>query len=409
MALVTNTTPPEDSEQPPSTSTASQPLIPSQQNLDSQPCNSQGEERNDGGITIISRFPNSKDVNDAQGRSVNNPTANANLNRPPTSSSCILNPRLLPGYHKTTSNNPFYGLPESSNCHLSRLANVVKAATSSSPADSTSSKGANVNSSQDSKSNSDSLSPSEDMDIQCNAITSTSDDEAETPEKNNKPVVKQRKRLMKGSLSRELSNLKLNSPGIKNTLTPSHSRRRRSRSGEDSDAENEDQDLNRRTPRQLRSAKKAGPPIPAKRPSAALQCKRLNAQIKEMDKKVTKKAGQLNERVKEIKNSLADASGSKERNMLRSGVTKPLSTSSLNEPVRALRPRTPAKAGSGGEKKLEMTPLSSRKRKLTQSLSQGSIQSQQPVAKSPRSSSRNVISKPVVTRSRTARVLNLKK
>ena len=238
-------------------------------------------------------------------------------------------------------------------------------------------------------------------DIQCNEISSSDDDS--TPTKGAPrsaitllpPTLPARKGILKESrLSRELSALQIDNPHVMLMNQASHRHRKRSHSANKSDAENEDVEDTSNRSRRLRSAS-GGKPLS----DVELKCRELNTKIRNIERKVAQKTHQLDQEVKFLKSTLLKSASSS--HFLRSSTSTPtikVDRSVKASPPRSLRPRSGLSTP---------VPCSSpRKRKLSSSRN-----SESPSAKSPRRSLTSVPiqKKPIMTRSRKARVLQLKK
>ena len=227
VALVTNTTADEQPQQ-------------QQQQQPAKVPNSQ----NDKSISIISRFPNSRNREDAQGHSLAT-SASSSSSSASSSSSSSSSAKLLHDFvprYPPKRNASVKDLPR-----LSSATSVVD----KSSADSTSGKSDEAAE----------CSETNDNDIQCNEISSSEDETSPSSSGGGRSHRKQRpKGILKASsrLSRELLNLRLQSPAkgknkkaaTKSTTTMTPLRRGRSRT--ESDTENEDSVANRPLRRQLR-------------------------------------------------------------------------------------------------------------------------------------------------------------
>eukprot|EP00095_Tigriopus_kingsejongensis_P009123 maker-scaffold595_size129005-snap-gene-0.22 protein:Tk09123 transcript:maker-scaffold595_size129005-snap-gene-0.22-mRNA-1 annotation:"protein phosphatase 1d" len=251
--------------------------------------------------------------------------------------------------------------------------------------------------------------------IQCNEISSSDDDSPADHGKRSASRLagKCGKKSPTGAakeakLTRELNALQLDSPLFKNAdLSRGRSNRRRTRSEDNhSDAENLDKQQPRT--RKLRSARESVVDVEAR-------CNQLKARIKSIERKVSKKTDQLNHEMRLLQSDLASSwevtsSPTKgqpsQAHFLRSQHqgSPPKVQASHKSSARALRPRTPTSAKPS--KFLSTPSLSLRKRRRLDD------NGDSPVTKSPRTPSgtgRVKGSKPVITRSKTARVLTLKK
>ena len=182
-------------------------------------------------ISIISRFPNAKNKDDAAGRNL------------APSSSKVLHDFIPKSNHAKLRSRHLNAPSSMSTSELPRLSTATSIVDKST-ADSTTAASTSTAKPTTKKS-------SESNDIQCNEISSSEDEESSDA---SKPVVK-RKGILKASsrLSRELNGLKLESPkSPPKSNTPKNTRRCRTRSENgQSDTENEEQELNRPS-RQLR-------------------------------------------------------------------------------------------------------------------------------------------------------------
>ena len=414
------------------------------------------------GISIISRFPNSRNEQEAKGHNLaetvkrTSPSSAAalpNIDSPnkaaevsPPQTSRVLHDfqsssrrRLLEASTTTASTSGLVPPPHTGNTRsaLSRLTDST-AVLSRSLADSSS--GLNNHhhfmhrhhqhhhnrlaihqQQQQSTTATQQLQQQQNADIQCNEISSSDDD---TPQKARSgalpplpPPIPSRKGILKESrLSRELSALQLDSP-LHRSVTHHLSRRhrKRSHSANTSDAENED--LNDVTNRRLRSAS-GGRPFT----DVELKCRELNAKIRNIERKVAQKTQQLNQEVRLLQSTLMKSSASSShflrssttptKNVIEKSTTRNgVKTSSMTTTPRSLRPR------SGVPTPCSVSCSSLRKRKLVSDGSSSSIcrnLESGSVAKSPRRSmsATSVVpiqKKPIMTRSRKARVLQLKK
>ena len=206
-------------------------------------------------------------------------------------------------------------------------------------------------------------------DIQCNEISSSDDDS--TPTKTLPHALPARKSALKESrLSRELNALQSASPKVK--LNPSL---KRSHSANTSDAENDDVVQKRR----LRSSLGSQKPFV----DVEVKCRELNAKIQKIERKVAQETEQLSKDVKLLQSTL-----------IKSGISHFLRSSTPAS--RSLRPRsgltTPGSASSIRKRKLLTCDV------VHHSASKNLKRSPVPIEK-----------KPVVTRSKKARVLQLKK
>jgi protein phosphatase 1D len=254
--------------------------------------------------------------------------------------------------------------------------------------------------------------------VQCNEISSSEDgdstaaeetepelqtvNQSVTPEPTASTSSANRKSSLKGtpqSLSRELNALQLSS----GKLITRGSTRSRTASENCSDAENDarlGQKHNTRKKKQnspLRSSKRQQD---SSLVDVEQRCQELNAKIEMMERKVATKAAQLNQEVKSIRSKLADTAG--KANISSNADLQPenqvhyLRSSDPSTPSRLLRSRMP----------VITTPLRTPcavKRKRTDLAVEALMA---PGGKSPRTVASQ---KPVVTRSRHARVLRLKK
>jgi len=269
--------------------------------------------------------------------------------------------------------------------------------------------------------NQDSPKPSPSADIvQCNEISSSED----SPSRKDKPAELEsdiepistnqlatsepiastspanRKSSLKEtpqSLTRELNALQLS--GAK--FSTRGSTRSRTASENSSDAENND----RLSPKHNTRKKARNSPLRSSKRQrdtslvdVEQRCQELNAKIEMMERKVATKAAQLNQEVKSLRNKLVDQVG--KTNISSNQDREPenqvhyLRSADRSTNTRLLRSRTP----------IVTTPMRTPcavKRKRTEPPSGGA-----PVGKSPRTVASQ---KPVVTRSRHARVLRLKK
>jgi len=240
-------------------------------------------------------------------------------------------------------------------------------------------------------------------DIQCNVVSSSDDD---TPARKERPRAKK----ATSRLSRELSALQLDSPRSRGRLsrvrrTPvskakaKHATTSRMPPAEDSgssDVENEGGNT-AGMGRQLRSNRACG----GGGQGENVECQNLGTKLKAMERNMTKKAKQFSHEMSKLHSSLVQHNKeppkachpSKSASSLAVSPGQPRALRSNQLAAgRSLRPRTPAKAAS-------MSVLTPRKRKaVTLALP--------PVAKSPKTSSAAVAA---VTRSRTAKVLQLRK
>ncbi len=379
------------------------------------------------GVSIISRFPNSKSQEDMQGQ---------NLAEAASSSSS----RFATGLTTRKKQQVAASSSSSSLARLTTSTAVVDSTTMSSGHNHGWKRGQQVSSRQ-------ATSPSQqiqhhhqqqqqqgssDDDIQCNVVSSSDDD---SPVK--AQVVGAKKRQGRGArgssrLSRELSALQLDSPSVltsrrrggrrhhgdrvgvmgRRARTRSETETSEEEESNGSDVENEvgGVDVNRREKRQLRSS--SGP-----RSDVEMHCRELTAKIRNIERKVAKKARQLNQEVRFLQTAFASADGATTAAATgRSGSTNPHFLRSSHHqlppqqevektpPTRCLRPRTPSKAlSASAPPPSRSTPGSSRKRK---GLVVGAPQA--PLAKSPKTAVAVQGSRPVVTRSRTARVLQLR-
>ena len=454
VALVTNTTPEDLPEQAPPT-----PMLPPIMSPPPTPSFPPFEEsnpattsensgtisqqpqistpKNPAGISIISRFPNSRNEQDAKGHNLaetakrtSSPPSSSSLPTVETSSKILhdfqvsadRSRRRLQEASTTTSTSASGLVPNQTGnrAALNRLADST-AVLSRSLADSSSGlrhlhhfinrhhhHHNNVLQRQNSSSTlttataSTSQQNQTEGDIQCNEISSSDDDSTPTKGASRSalpplpPALPARKGILKESrLSRELSALQLDSPHVTNQASRRH--RKRSHSANTSDAENENVEDSNRS-RRLRSAS-GGKPLS----DVELKCHELNAKIRNMERKVAQKTQQLDQEVRLLKSTLMKTASSS--HFLRSSTSTPTmnverKTVKTTSP-RSLRPRsgvsTPVSCSSLRKRKLSAGPSS----RCSESTS----------AKSPRRSLTSVPiqKKPIMTRSRKARVLQLKK
>ena len=382
-------------------------------------------------LSIISRFPNSKNRDDVQGQNLAESSSSSSSSGPPAKK-------------KASS---------SSSSALNRLTSSTAVVDSTTASSSSSSiqqhqrrKG---QPSPGPSSSSSSTSAATADDIQCNVVSSSDDD---TPVKRTANKRRQQQQLHQtktkassSKLSRELSALQLDSPSVmagkRRGRNGRGGARTRTRSGTTSSSETEEEDDNLgssdaenddgRKRRSLRSSSSS-----SKQPAAAAaasshkdvehQCRELTAKIRSIDGRMAKKARQLIQDVKFLQSTLAEATGqerasssdirtNRRTRFLRSTEPKQPAAevpavaeeSLVALPTRSLRPRTPAKAAPAPSSqapatRTRATPGSSRKRKGPSDAA-GLATS---AAKSPKTAVQG--SHPVVTRSRTARVLQLK-
>ena len=232
-------------------------------------------------------------------------------------------------------------------------------------------------------------------DIQCNEVSSSDDDTSPPKQKSLKKVPAKSPRL-----SRELSALQLDSPGMlrsggrrKNVKFPQQSVKKGRRVRNDSkgsDTENEVVESNVVSNRKLRSSSSSALSTSALLRNVEVQCSKLDSKLRNLDKKVSKKADSISQEVRLLKTDLASAAAftpsltaTTNSHFLRSQDPQP----------RSLRPRTPAQQTS--------TPSSSARKRKRLDDGPGPV-----VGKSPKLSSKPAV---VATRSKTARVLQLKK
>ncbi len=376
VALVTNTTPeePEPSfahrQQMASSSsmTSSSSTSSTSSSTSSQPPAHPQEKPP--GVSIISRFPNSKNVDEAQGHNLVEASEIA-----AAASGASIGDRGM----QLSRRRHQHQAAEASLNRLSNSTAVVDSTTSGSflkkqhPPPEQSSSPTLL-----SPSSPASPQPSDD-DIQCNVVSSSDDDSP--ARKSSSTAVLRATRVKKTftRLSRELSALQLDSPKAVDRLQRTRS------SGvileEPSSC------------RLLRSAKK--------KKDVEQKCKSLNERIRSMERKVVRKAEQLNKEVKLLQNTLAstkEKQHQQQQHFLRSSSTPTM--------ARSLRPRVHVKQA-------ERIPQSlSRKRKSSPHLSSPC----EVVSKSPKTTilktPKTAIlpsSRPIVTRSRTARVKQLRR
>lgn len=402
VALVTNTTPdepmsvdpqaPEPSVQPtnpaPPSAVAHVPqaahVPPPSNNLD-----------NATSTKIISRSPKSK----TQGQNlINQPQTSNTLSRQPAAMvpSNKNAPRIIHDFQR--SSHARKPLNQKSTSQLNRLSDsrVDSTTKSSSQNAADNNRGARFASTA-------SLPREEDA-IQCNEISSSDDDSPADPLKKTRARNASTKKL-----SRELNNLQLDSPLFNNgaVLSTSRRNRRRIRSEDNhSDAENqESQDRKNRETRQSATA------------DVEARCHQLKARIKNIERKVSKRTIQLTQEVRNLQSDLASgwilptsrgSSPTKDQqsHFLRSQQT-PSKPAQTQPTPRSLRPRTPTKT----HRSISTPSLSLRKRKrlLDAEEATASSPAKSPKTAHPVTSGRVKGAKPVITRSKTARVLTLKK
>ena len=419
VALVTNTTPEEIPEPgtpllPPLPATPIPPIAHAEpstsENEAPQPSLHPGN-RNPAGITIISRFPNSRNEQDAKGHyladTVKRNSPNADLPNAETS------PRLLHDFQTvhdrtrrretaaaaTTSTTSTSSLPAAQNNRtaLNRLTDSTAVLNRGVPDSSSGQHHPPLMQRHYHNSPLYNAPPSlqqqqqQSGDIQCNEISSSDDDTPVKGRSSTLPTLPSKKGILKESrLSREVSALQLDTPGH---VTRRH--RKRSHSANTSDAENEDlDDVNNRS-RRLRSAS-GGKTVS----DVELKCRQLNAKFRSLERKVAEKTSQLNHEVRLLQSTLMKTAGSS--HFLRSTTTPNLVATTPNRSPRSLRPR------SGISTPVSCSSL--RKRKLVSGSAISASESS--VAKSPRRSltiAMPISKKPIMTRSRKARVLQLKK
>lgn len=378
MALVTNTTP----EEPEATRNTVQNHLC---NLPSITSRHVGLSSKIPGFSIISRFPNSKNAEKVQGHDLTLDNHQAHSDHV-----------LQDFQHCNTRSHGYSCTATSATANpLSTLSTsaAATAACSSATVDSTTSQGLQpvleaYRQYRNAPTDNYNL-----QDIQCNVVTSSSSDDEDSDQENVRRPVRRNQHLRQGSqrsssqhLSRELNNLQLDSPSFK----PSRPRTRRSRADEG---------------RQLRSAKKSSSiPMTLRR-----QCDQISARIRGLEKKVSQKTLKL---LADGKASSSGASRAKNSSdacsprLLRSSQCSGDGSSPLTSPcisTRALRPRTPNVSHRVG-------PVGRKRKRLENgdevSLDASPRKSPKPSSSKPSSSVH--ISKPVVTRSRTAKVLQLK-
>jgi len=340
-------------------------------------------------ISITSRCPNSQNPSNAAGHSIVNPTSDEN--KPP---SLI---RDFQGRRQDTPNRRGAGrLNNDSNCVEPLVSTPTHRDDSPKPADIV---------------QCNEISSSEDSD---NTVDEETEPELETenqPINRNKSVTPEptaststaaRKSSLKGtpqSLSRELNALQLSG----GKLATRCSTRSRTASENCSDAEN---DVRLSQKHNTRKKKQNSPLRTSKRQQESSlvdveqRCQELNAKIEMMEQKVATKAAQLNQEVKSLRSKLADTAGkaniSSNKDLQPENQVHYLRSSDRSTPSRLLRSRTP----------VITTPLRNPcavKRKRTDLAAEVLVA---PGGKSPRTVASQ---KPVVTRSRHARVLRLKK
>jgi len=339
-------------------------------------------------ISITSRCPNSQNPSNAAGHSIVNPASDEN--KPP---SLI---RDFQGRQQDTPNRRGAGRLNDSNCVEPLVSTPTHRDDSPKPADIV---------------QCNEISSSEDSD---NTVDEETEPELETenqPINRNKSVTPEptaststaaRKSSLKGtpqSLSRELNALQLSN----GKLATRCSTRSRTASENCSDAEN---DVRLSQKHNTRKKKQNSPLRTSKRQQESSlvdveqRCQELNAKIEMMEQKVATKAAQLNQEVKSLRSKLADTAGkaniSSNKDLQPENQVHYLRSSDRSTPSRLLRSRTP----------VITTPLRNPcavKRKRTDLAAEVLVA---PGGKSPRTVASQ---KPVVTRSRHARVLRLKK
>jgi len=339
-------------------------------------------------ISITSRCPNSQNPTNAAGHSIVKPASDEN--KPP---SLI---RDFQGRQQDNPNSRGARRLNDSNCVEPLVSTPTHKDDSPKPADIV---------------QCNEISSSEDSD---NTVDEETEPELETenqPINRNKSVTPEptaststaaRKSSLKGtpqSLSRELNALQLSG----GKLATRCSTRSRTASENCSDAEN---DVRLSQKHNTRKKKQNSPLRTSKRQQESSlvdveqRCQELNAKIEMMEQKVATKAAQLNQEVKSLRSKLADTAGkaniSSNKDLQPENQVHYLRSSDRSTPSRLLRSRTP----------VITTPLRNPcavKRKRTDLAAEVLVA---PGGKSPRTVASQ---KPVVTRSRHARVLRLKK
>ena len=335
----------------------------------SAPVESNSSSPANNAVSIISRFPNARNIKDARGHNLADATSNTS--------------KVL---HDFQSHQRLDRLASSSR-------SVSRSTLSESSLNRNMKRSESIAESNSSNSNSNARSSKSGEGIQCNEISSSSASTAsdDGDHDNMAPLTRSTRNsaaVLKDSskLSRELSSLQLESPAGNN-----HGQKRgRTRSsnsessfegaggqGNSSDTENE-----------------------------APAFKKMSARVKNFTAKIAQRRQELQEEAVIIHKKMQPNPHflrSKEAKVKKS-VSLATSLPSTSSPTtsRSLRPRGPNLTPNTASNALSLSP--SRKRKASESSEQ---QQQPPMAKSPRTVVHNT--KPVMTRSRKARVLQLKK
>jgi len=339
-------------------------------------------------ISITSRCPNSQNPSNAAGHSIVKPTSDDN--KPP---SLI---RDFQGRRQDAPNRRGAGRLDDSNCVEPLVSTPTHRDDSPQPADIVQCN--EISSSEDSDNTADEETEPE-LESENQPINRN---KSVTPEPTASTSMATRKSLLKGtpqSLSRELNALQLST----GKLSTRCSTRSRTASENCSDAENDvrlSQKHNTRKKKQnlpLRTSKRQQD---SSLVDVEQRCQELNAKIERMEQKVATKAAQLNQEVKSLRSKLADtadkANISSNKDLQPENQVHYLRSSDRSTPSRLLRSRTP----------VITTPVRNPcavKRKRTDLAAEVLVA---PGGKSPRTVASQ---KPVVTRSRHARVLRLKK
>ncbi len=315
------------------------------------------------GLSIISRYPNSRNRDDAQGQDMaesSSPSGKRKNHSVPN----LLNNAPASSVRLTTASS----IVDSTTTAHSRKRNYQQTSCPLLPSSSSSSSSSIP---QPPGARSD--------DIQCNVVSS-SDDDTPVKKEEKKPRSKRTNRAH-ARLSRELSALQLDSPVVSRKGRGSM----RTRSGGEATTESEEEEVHpqeEHKKRQLRSSKK----------DVQVQCKEVAAKIKSMERKMARK----------VQNTLAVAAP-KARSLRSGGGHQAVDAVADTPTTRSLRPRTPAKTtATTAVATKKSTPASSRKRKVD---SDSHLTSAAPLAKSPKTTVNKQV---VVTRSRHARVLTLR-
>merc|ERR1711874_435134 len=331
-------------------------------------------------ISITSRCPNAQNPSTAAGHSIVKPD-----DKPPS---------LIRDFHRRQQENS----PRRGAGRLNDSSSVPPLASTPSPSDSPTladSVQCNEISSSEDTDSTDSTDSSDSSAAEGTEPELQTVNQSVTPEPTASTSSANRKSSLKGtpqSLSRELNALQLSS----GKLITRGSTRSRTASENCSDAEN-DARLGQKQNSPLRSSKRQQD---SSLVDVEQRCQELNAKIEMMERKVATKAAQLNQEVKSIRSKLADTAG--KANISSNADLQPenqvhyLRSSDPSTSSRLLRSRTP----------VITTPLRTPcavKRKRTDLAAEALVA---PGGKSPRTVASQ---KPVVTRSRHARVLRLKK